>query len=124
MNGNFRGDQPIYAQLVEQLTRGIVSGSYAPGERLPSVRELALQSGVNPNTMQRAFAELERIGLVGSVRTTGRFVTEDEALIRRAREQLAGEQVSDFLKNMRLLGFSKKESVAMVESYETEENEL
>ncbi|MGM9663025.1 MAG: GntR family transcriptional regulator [Oscillospiraceae bacterium] len=122
MNGNFRSDQPIYAQLVEQLTRGIVSGSYAPGERLPSVRELALQAGVNPNTMQRAFSELERIGLVGSIRTAGRFVTEDEGLIRQAREQLANDQVSDFLKNMRLLGFSKKESVAMVESYETEEN--
>ena len=123
MNWNFRSDLPIYSQLVELLTRSIVSGHYAPGERLPSVRDLALQAGVNPNTMQRAFAELERLELVSSARTAGRFVTEDTERIRQAREKLAQEQVSEFLKNMQLLGFSTEESRALLNSYETEDKQ-
>lgn len=121
MDWNFRNDLPIYAQLVERLMRGIVSGVYAPGERLPSVRELALQAGVNPNTMQRAFAELERLELVTSARTAGRFVTEDAEEIRRARERLAREEGLQFLKNMQLLGFSAAESRALLQTIETEE---
>ena len=123
MNWNFRSDLPIYSQLVELLTRSIVSGHYAPGQRLPSVRDLALQAGVNPNTMQRAFAELERLELVSSARTAGRFVTEDAGRIHRAREELAREQVSEFLKNMQLLGFTAGESRALLNSYETEEEQ-
>lgn len=121
MDWNFRNDLPIYAQLVERLMRGIVSGVYAPGARLPSVRELALQAGVNPNTMQRAFAELERLELVTSARTAGRFVTEDAEEIRRARERLAREEGLQFLKNMQLLGFSAAESRALLQTIETEE---
>ena len=121
MEWNFRGDQPIYSQLVEQLTRRIVSGDYLPGDRLPSVRDLALEAGVNPNTMQRAFGELERVGLVNSIRTAGRYVTDDEELIRYAKERLATEQVSVFLRNMRLLGYDREHSVALIQSYETEE---
>lgn len=121
MDWNFRNDLPIYSQLVVLLTRSIVSGHYAPGERLPSVRDLALQAGVNPNTMQRAFAELERQELVTSARTAGRFVTEDADRIHRAREMLAHHQVTEFLKNMQELGFSTEESRALLNSYETEE---
>lgn len=121
MDWNFRNDLPIYSQLVEFLTRSIVSGQYAPGERLPSVRDLALQAGVNPNTMQRAFAELERLELVTSARTAGRFVTEDADRIHCAREELARQQVTEFLKNMQLLGFSTEESRALLNSYETED---
>ncbi len=121
MDWNFCNDLPIYSQLVDFLTRGIVSGHYAPGERLPSVRDLALQAGVNPNTMQRAFAELERQELVTSARTAGRFVTEDADRIRRAREELAHQQVTEFLKNMQLLGFSNEESRTLLNSYETED---
>ena len=69
MDWNFRNDQPIYSQLTQRLTEAIVSGIYAPGEKLPSVRELAVEAGVNPNTVQRALSELERDGLVFSQRT-------------------------------------------------------
>ena len=72
MDWNFRNDQPIYSQLTQRLTEAIVSGIYAPGEKLPSVRELAVEAGVNPNTVQRALSELERDGLVFSQRTAGR----------------------------------------------------
>ena len=85
MDWNFRNDQPIYSQLTQRLTEAIVSGIYAPGEKLPSVRELAVEAGVNPNTVQRALAELERDGLVFSQRTTGRFVTENENMIVNAK---------------------------------------
>ena len=81
MDWTFRGDQPIYAQLMQRIKQGIVSGDLPPGSRLPSVRELATEAGVNPNTMQRALQELEREGMVYSQRTAGRFVTEDEKAI-------------------------------------------
>ena len=77
MEWNFRSDLPIYSQLVERIKLGIVSGSFRPGERLPSVRDMAAEAGVNPNTMQRALQELERDGMVYAQRTAGRFVTED-----------------------------------------------
>ena len=71
MNWQFSNDAPIYAQLIGQIRAGIVSGAFSPGERLPSVRDLAMEAGVNPNTMQRALTELERDGLVYSQRTSG-----------------------------------------------------
>ena len=75
--------RPIYAQLVERLQVQIVSGAYPPGGKLPSVRELAAVAEVNPNTMQKAFAELEKSGLIITQGTNGRVVTEDERLIPR-----------------------------------------
>ena len=85
MNWQFSNDAPIYAQLIGQIRAGIVSGAFSPGERLPSVRDLAAEAGVNPNTMQRALTELEREGIVHSQRTAGRFVTEYAELIRQLR---------------------------------------
>lgn len=81
MKWQISNDAPVYAQLIEQIQVGIASGVFAPGERLPSVRDLATEAGVNPNTMQRALAELERQGLVYSQRTAGRFVTEDHKMV-------------------------------------------
>ena len=99
-----QSDRPIYAQLVERLKTEIVSGVYPPGGRLPSVRELAATASVNPNTMQKAFAELERTGLIITMRTSGRIVTEDTAMINDARRELAEEQISQFLTLMSTLG--------------------
>ena len=107
---------PIYSQLVEQIKLGIVSGGYAPGERLPSVRDMATEAGVNPNTMQRAMMEMEREELVYSQRTAGRFVTEDGERIRRLRESLARNQVKDFLEGMYQLGFQLGEIVTFVQT--------
>ena len=109
MPWTFSGDRPIYAQLVEQLQMRIITGTYPPGERLPSVRELANEAAVNPNTMQRALAELEKQALVFSQRTSGRFVTEDAAVIQTLRQQLAREKIRAFLREMEKLGFSKQD---------------
>ena len=80
MPWNLDDSRPIYLQLMEKIQQDIVSGTYRPGEKLPSVRELALDAAVNPNTMQKALSELERSGLVYSQRTSGRFITEDESM--------------------------------------------
>ena len=108
MPWQFRNDLPIYTQLIAQIQQRIVSGALLPGERLPSVRDLAAEAGVNPNTMQRAMMEMEREELVHSQRTAGRFVTEDGERIRRLRESLARDQVKDFLEGMFQLGFQRR----------------
>lgn len=114
MKWQFSNDAPIYAQLIEQVKVGIVSGAFPPGERLPSVRDLAVEAGVNPNTMQRALTELERDGLVYSQRTAGRFVTEDRDMIKTAKENLAREEVVNFIAAMGRLGYEQEDIVALV----------
>lgn len=114
MKWQFSSDAPIYAQLIEQVKVGIVSGAFPPGERLPSVRDLAVEAGVNPNTMQRALTELERDGLVYSQRTAGRFVTEDTNMIQSAKELLAQRQIKTFLTAMLRLGYDKEEILTLV----------
>lgn len=111
-------DRPIYAQLVERIKTDIVSGVYSPGARLPSVRELAAVASVNPNTMQKAFAELERTGLIITMRTSGRIVTEDTTMINETRKELAMEQVSQFLTRMSKLGFDKAEIIELINDQE------
>ena len=100
----FDNERPIYIQLVEILRIEIVSGKYQKGERLPSVRELALTMKVNPNTMQKALQELEDEKLIFTERTNGKFVTEDEQLIENAKKDLAKEKVNNYLKSMNSIG--------------------
>lgn len=114
MQWHFRDDAPIYLQLAEQLRMKIVSGEYPPGYRLPGVRELAAEAGVNPNTVQRAMAELERMSLVYSQRTSGRSVTEDISILGAARSEIAEERISEFLKTMKELGYSFEETMNML----------
>ena len=121
MDWNFRNDQPIYSQLSQRLTEAIVSGVYAPGEKLPSVRELALEAGVNPNTVQRSLTELEREGLVFSQRTAGRFVTENENMIVNAKLRIADERVSEFLRSMKTLGCGRQEIISLIEGAKEDE---
>ena len=109
MKWHFSNSAPIYAQLIEQIKMAIVSGEFPAGQRLPSVRELAAETGVNPNTMQRALAELERDGLVYSQRTAGRFVTEDDTAIQAAKRALARRHLESFLSAMAGLGYEKEE---------------
>ena len=109
MAWTFKDDRPIYSQLVEQIKIKIISGEWELGSRLSSVRELAEQAGVNPNTMQRALAELERDGLVHSKRTSGRCVTEDEDMIKGVREAVAAENIAAFMESMKRLGFTESE---------------
>ncbi len=112
---DFKGDRPIYTQLIEQISLAVVSGVFPPGARLPSVRELAAEAGVNPNTMQRALSELEREGLVFSQRTSGRFITEDESMIEEVKNSLAMEQIARFLESMKRLGYEKEQVLALIE---------
>ena len=115
MEWKIRGDLPIYSQLVEQIRLAIVCGSILPGEKLPAVRDLAAEAGVNPNTMQRALQELEREGMVFTQRTAGRYVTEDMRVIDRAKEKLADELIRGFLDAMQKLGYQRAEIVALLE---------
>lgn len=109
MRWQITNDAPVYTQLVQQIERGIASGLLPPGERLASVRDMAAEAGVNPNTMQRALAELEREGLVYTQRASGRFVTEDASVIRQARQAIAEKQTGAFIRTMQELGISEEE---------------
>ena len=121
MEWNFRPDAPIYAQLVEQLTAAIAAGVFAPGDRLPAVRELALDAGVNPNTVQRALSELERSGLVYSQRTAGRFVTEDAQRVAVERDFLARRHGEAFFAAMERLGYDRVQAAMFLEQMGREE---
>ena len=120
MEWKFRSDLPIYSQLVEQIKLGIVSGKLLPGERLMSVRDMATEAGVNPNTMQRALQELERDGMVYSQRTSGRFVTENLQVIERAKKKLAEEQIRGFQEAMKKLGYRREEILTLLKEKEEE----
>ena len=114
MPWNLDNDRPIYLQLMERIQHDIISGVYQPGDKLPSVRDLAIEAAVNPNTMQKALAELERCGLVHSQRTSGRFITDDAALLKEMQTELAQEHIRDFFMQMRKLGFSDEDTLEMI----------
>lgn len=114
MPWEFEPDRPIYLQLMEHIKMKIVSGEYAPGARLASVRELAAEAAVNPNTMQKAMTELERSGLVFAQRTSGRFITEDGELIKKLRLETARAEAADFLTRLRGMGFSAAEAAELL----------
>lgn len=120
MSWNLSSDRPIYLQLLEQMKLRIITGEYPAGSQLPAVRDLAVQAGVNPNTMQKALSELEREGLVYSLRTSGRYVSEDTQLIENAKRETAGTAVKNFLCSMSDLGITKEEIIKLIE--ESEQN--
>ena len=109
MAWNLNSDRPIFIQIVERIEMDIISGKYKPGDKLPSVR------AVNPNTMQKAFSELERTGLVFSQRTTGRFITEDTSMIDELKSTLAKDKITELLSFMQQLGFQENEILAMID---------
>lgn len=114
MTWSFSNDLPIYTQLVGQIKTAIATGAFPPGERLPSVRDLATEAGVNPNTMQRALSQLESEGLVYSQRTAGRFVTEDQEKIAGAKRELAQQHIAQFIRAMDGLRFSREEMTVLL----------
>lgn len=111
MRWEFDNDRPIYIQLVEKLKLFIISGQYEPGSRMLSVRDLALEAKVNPNTMQKALGELENLGLIYTQRTSGKYVTEDKKLISKFKDEMALDKVHTYLNDMKSIGFSKKEAM-------------
>lgn len=122
MDWKLTGDRPIWLQLKEQITQRIILGEYPMGSRLPTVRELATEAGVNPNTMQRALAELETDGLAESNRTAGRLVTTDAAAVERVRSRMAGKCIDDFYEGMGQLGYDRAAARKKLEE-ETEDGE-
>ena len=115
MQWQITNDAPVYAQLIAHIRQAIASGAFQPGERVPSVRDLALEAGVNPNTMQRALQELEREGLVFSQRTAGRFVTEEPMRIEEAKRALAGAHIERFVQSMTQLGYGPEEIITLLQ---------
>jgi len=118
MEWQIAAGRPVYIQLVEQLEQPVVTGVYPPGERVPAVRDLAAQAQVNPNTMQRALAEMESRGLLVTQRTTGRTVTSDTALIAKTRQALAASLAQDFLAQAKALGLTREEILALLQQEE------
>ena len=121
MTWKLNSDRPIYAQVLEVIQLRIIAGIYKPGEKIASVRELAAEAGVNPNTMQKALSELERSGLVMTQRTSGRVVTEDLGMIKDTRNSLAKEQVREFIDRMKEMGFEREEIIKLLEQEESHE---
>lgn len=116
MKFKFDNDRPIYIQLVEQLKLTIISGKIKPGEKLLSVRDLAIETKVNPNTMQKALTELETLNLIYTERTNGKFVTKDENLIEHYKNSYAEELTSKYLNNMNNLGYKKEEIISILKN--------
>lgn len=121
MEWEFKNGIPIYQQIVSMLQMRIVNGTYPPGSKVPAVRELALEAGVNPNTMQRALTELERDGLLAAQRTSGRFVTDDEERLKQLREDLGRSYISQMLEKLRELGMSDSQVQEAVMAFLREE---
>jgi len=115
MNFIFDNDRPIYIQLVEQLKECIVAGKFKSGEKLPSVREFAMQIKVNPNTVQKALAEIENQKLIYTERTNGKFVTENEELIENVKKELANQKVQKYFQDMHKLGIDKDKAVTYLQ---------
>lgn len=106
--------RPIWLQLKEEITEKIITGHYPPGEKLDSVRELASEAGVNPNTMQRALSQLDADGLTETSRTSGRFVTSDLSVVNKVRVELAEEKTEKFLKSMEKIGFNRDDIISII----------
>ena len=122
MNYIFDNERPIYVQLVEKLRIEIISNKLKPGERIPSVRELALTARVNPNTMQKALVELENEGLVYTERTNGKFVTDNKELIEKIKRKLAKEKVNNYIKDMKNIGITYEQSIQYLQELGKFEN--
>ena len=114
MSWNLDSDRPIFVQIIEHLEYDIVYGSLPSGSKVPSVRELASEAAVNPNTMQRALSEMERLGLMRTERTSGRYVTDDESVITSLKQNLASVGVDGFIKQMKRLGLDRDDVLKMI----------
>ncbi|MGT2932782.1 GntR family transcriptional regulator [Streptococcus catagoni] len=117
MSWKFDEKSPIYTQIAQHIKMQIVSQEVKSGDQLPTVREYAEAAGVNPNTMQRAFTELEREGIVYSQRTAGRYVTDDQEMITKKRHELSRSELESFVDNMLKMGFNRKEIIPVLEAF-------
>ncbi len=111
MSPSFNPNEPIYMQIVRRLCRQLVRGGLNAGDKLPSVREMAVQLGVNPNTIQRVYNELERLNIAETRRGLGTFISKDELKLKNLREELKNEQICKFIADMREMGFGPDEII-------------
>lgn len=118
---DFEPDKPIYQQIMDRISSEIVRGKRKPGEKLPSVREYAMECGVNPNTMSRTYRELEQIGVVETKRGQGTFVTENVERLTAIRESLKEKHIASFIQDMFELGFSLDEMIDGIKDFDTKE---
>lgn len=115
MAWSFSSGRPVYLQIADRIIKSVLSGEYLAGEQIPTVRQLALEAAVNPNTVQHAFAELEHEGIIISKGTTGRYVTEDTQVVELCRKKMAEQLVTNFLENMEQLSITKEQAISMIE---------
>lgn len=115
MAWTFSSDKPVYIQIADRIVYAIISGQYEPGQQIPTVRQLAMEAAVNPNTVQHAFSELENNGIINSKGTLGRFVTEDKDVIEFCRKTEARKTTDIFLENMKRLSIPKEETITLIE---------
>jgi DNA-binding transcriptional regulator YhcF (GntR family) len=120
MAWSFSSDRAVYLQIAERIKKSVLSGVYPPGEQIPSVRQLALEAAVNPNTVQKAFTELEDQGIILSRGTQGRFVTEDTETIEGCRMEMAQQYVLAFLQDIGQLGISREQAQSMIKEADNE----
>ena len=124
MAWSFSSDKPIYLQVSERILKKIISGTYLPGQQIPSVRQLAMETAVNPNTVQRALSALEEDGLLVTQGTLGRFVTNDPEVIEASRRKHARTLVQSFLKDAEQMSLSKQQLIEMLEEEFNEHTEM
>lgn len=117
MTDEFNSSNPIYLQLAERINRKIVRREILAGEKLPSVREMAINSGVNPNTVQRTYSELERIGIVETRRGQGTYVTEKNEILTKLRDEIKEDLIQSFINSMIEIGFTLEEIINEIDVY-------
>ena len=124
MNWKFAGDRPVYQQIMENIRGSILRGELPPGGKIPSVRDLAAQAQVNPNTMQRALTELEREGLLVSGGTTGRTVTQDQAVLSSLREDTLAELARECAERFAVFGIRPAQAAELLKKLDNKEEEI
>lgn len=123
MKWEFKNGIPIYLQIIAQIKVMIASGELRAGSKIPPVREMAVEAGVNPNTMQRALTQLEQEGLLYTQRTAGRFVSEDENVMKELRKAMSEQYIADMFHNLEKMGMDKQEIIDAVKDYQEDKGE-
>lgn len=120
MDYNFDSERPIYLQIMDIIKNQIISGILKPGDKIPSVRELALKFKVNPNTIVKSLYFLETDGLIYTDRTNGKFITSDLSIIKLHKEKYLKQKMINFLNDISLLGYTKEEVVKLLMEVEND----
>ena len=123
MNWKFTGERPVYQQIMATIRGAILTGEWCPGQKIPSVRDLAAQAQVNPNTVQRALTELEREGLLVSGGTNGRTVTQEQSVLSAMRDEALQELARECLEKFRVFGLTPEQAANLLLSFAEKKEE-